>query len=50
MLGLEGGFWIAILTWTGIAVLLSALALALSARESRAERARLSPGGEGDSA
>ena len=39
MLGLEGGFWIAILTWTGIAVLLSALALALSARESRAERA-----------
>ena len=38
MFGLEGGFWIAILIWAGLAVLLSALAFALSVRESRAER------------
>ena len=40
MLGLEGGFWMAILIWAGLGVLLSALGVVLSVRESRAERRR----------
>ena len=50
MLGLEGGFWIAILTWAGIAVLLSSLGVVLSVRESRGARKRLSVGGQSDRA